>query len=432
MGVPPFGSTIMFKRTTGTKDVVQARRIRDAIFEEYGFDLPKEDASRRAAEKGMGSNDFYFEALGSVSGTYDQLIAISETMDEYAQEARTDKDRAKFSAQRDALIRKAHEQISTPYEMAGIPHQYGLTLNEAKSKYEAEMVERNLPAKTVAKLKLATRRFVEFVGKNPLLDDITRLRVKHFIRHVKLAGQSASTTSNDLTFLGQAFAFAQDEGFLASSIDNPFREHNLIGFEKATETQRFTTEQICSLLKECGKDLELSALIYLGYYTGMRLDEIHTANLIKIDDSDVWDVATAGGKTASAPRKVPVHAALRTALEQLDHWPDLDKTLAWKSRTSDALGKRFGRLKKRVLKELAVDDKPYMFHSFRHGFVTQLMEASYTELEVADLSGHSKSKAATEAGKTYFKKQLLPKLTTMMGAITPLPMPIELGLIQKK
>lgn len=419
----------MFKRTTGTRDIAEARRIRDAVFQELGFDLPQEDAARRSVEKSMGGNDFYFEAIGSVSGTYDELIAISETIDEYAQDARNAKDRDKFNAQRDALVRKAHEQVSTPYEMAGVPHKYGLTLREAKTKYEAEMAERHMPQKTVAKLSLATKRYMEYAGGNPRLEDISRPRVKHFIRHLRGAGQSASTTSNDLSFLAQAFAFAQDEGFLVSSIANPFRGHRLTGFEKATETERFTTEQVCLLLAGCKSDLELSALIYLGYYTGMRLDEIHTAQLIQIESAYVWDVATEGGKTASATRKVPVNSELKTALQQLDFWPTVNQRVAWKSLTSDALGKRFGRLKKRVLKELTVDDKPYMFHSFRHGFVTQLMEAGYTELKVADLSGHSKSKAATEAGKTYFKPQLLLKLTAMIEAITQLPTPAELGLI---
>jgi integrase len=427
IGTPPFGTRTMFKRTTGTTDLAEARLIRDAVFKQVGFESASDEKARKLAEKGMGRSDFYFEAHNSVSGTYEELIAQSETLDEYAQDAINPKTEAKYAAQRDALVRKAHETITKPYEMIAVPHRYELTLGEAKTKYKVEMEERELTKKTVAKLETAFNRYIAFAGSNPLLSDITLPRVRQFVRHLREAGLSASTTSNDLTFLGSAFQFAQEEGFLDPQVTNPFRGHRLSGFAKKIETQRFNEKQILSLLVGCTQDSELRAFIYLGYYTGMRLEEAYSAKLVDIDGLRVWDVASEGGKNESAPRKVPVGDSLWKALEELGYSPKLDHSVPWKTASAGALGKRFGRLKKRVLKDLGADDKPYMYHSFRHGFITQLLEQSYHELEVADLTGHSKSKGSTEAGRTYFKKQLLPKLTTMVNAIKPIPSPQELA-----
>ena len=96
--------------------------------------------------------------------------------------------------------------------------------------------------------------------------------------------------------------------------------------------------------------------------------------------------------------------------------------MAWQTASGQAIGKRFGRLKIKVLKDLGImDHATYNFHSLRHTFQTELYAADYNELMVADLVGHAKSGVAkTEAGRTYFGRLPMSKLVEMVDAIPPL------------
>jgi len=50
-----------------------------------------------------------------------------------------------------------------------------------------------------------------------------------------------------------------------------------------------------------------------------------------------------------------------------------------------------------------------------------LLTAKYSELEIADLTGHKKSNIGrTQAGKTYFARQPMPKLIEMIESIPKL------------
>ena len=96
--------------------------------------------------------------------------------------------------------------------------------------------------------------------------------------------------------------------------------------------------------------------------------------------------------------------------------------LQWSRPTHDSVGKKFGRLKNSTLEQVGVTDpeqkKEYVHHSFRHGFVTMLIEAGFNELEFADLTGHSKSfLGRTEAGRTYASTAHLMKLKTIIYAL---------------
>ena len=67
------------------------------------------------------------------------------------------------------------------------------------------------------------------------------------------------------------------------------------------------------------------------------------------------------------------------------------------------------------------DKRHYGHHSFRHGVITALLAAGYNEVEIADLTGHKKSNIGrTEAGRTYFHRQGIAKLETMVRDIPTL------------
>ena len=144
----------------------------------------------------------------------------------------------------------------------------------------------------------------------------------------------------------------------------------------------------------------------------MRLDEIFTAKLYKEENVRIFSVAEKGGKTESATRIIPIHSELKKI-----------ELSSWISPSSTALGKRFGRLKDKMLNELGMEKHKIKFvhHSFRHGFSRILLTARYSELEIADLTGHKKSNIGkTQVGKTYFARQPISKLIQMIECIPEL------------
>ena len=186
----------------------------------------------------------------------------------------------------------------------------------------------------------------------------------------------------------------------------------MTNFKEPNVREPFTNEMIAKLLNLASKDKELTQLIYVSYYTGMRLDEIFTAKLYKEENVRIFSVAEKGGKTESATRIIPIHSELKKI-----------ELSSWISPSSTALGKRFGRLKDKMLNELGMEKHKIKFvhHSFRHGFSRILLTARYSELEIADLTGHKKSNIGkTQAGKTYFARQPISKLMHMIECIPKL------------
>ena len=123
----------------------------------------------------------------------------------------------------------------------------------------------------------------------------------------------------------------------------------------------------------------------------MRISEVFTAKFITVDEVLCFDVASAGGKTESAPRIIPLHEDLKEKLAVRYQYAD-GEALNWTSPNEIALGKRFGRIKNQIIENLDGENNSahYGHHSFRHGFVTALMQAGLSEQEISDLTGHKR------------------------------------------
>ena len=198
---------------------------------------------------------------------------------------------------------------------------------------------------------------------------------------------------SELAALSNVWKYGVRNEYLQEGI-NPFANVRLKGFKNKTSRKPFTSEMLTELLKASKSDADMEQLIMCSYYTGMRLSEVFTAKFKSVGDVLCFDVATEGGKTESAKRLIPIHDDLRSWLEK-KYQNGQTNGLQWSTTTHDSVGKKFGRLKNSILEQVGVTDpeqkKEYVHHSFRHGFVTMLIEAGFNELEFADLTGHSKS-----------------------------------------
>lgn len=158
-----------------------------------------------------------------------------------------------------------------------------------------------------------------------------------------------------------------------------------------TEASRvaFTTEEVVHLLREAGRsgDTQLSQLIWLGMWTGCRIEELCS---LKCSDVSQRYFTAVDAKTEAGNRAVPIHSRLAPLLSHLiktsnDGYVMAGLTFNKFDGRSNAIGKRFGRLKK-----AQGFSKRHTFHSIRRTVATELQNALIPESVAADIVGHDK------------------------------------------
>lgn len=135
-----------------------------------------------------------------------------------------------------------------------------------------------------------------------------------------------------------------------------------------------------------GRDEQLADLIRLGAYTGCRIEELCSLKLEQVG-ADRFTIEDA--KTEAGWRIVPIHSHIRQMVARLNNTSQDGYLLSGLTFNkygdrSNAIGKRFGRLKKSL-----GYGNDYVFHSFRKGVATQLEAAEVPENHVARLLGHN-------------------------------------------
>ncbi len=151
----------------------------------------------------------------------------------------------------------------------------------------------------------------------------------------------------------------------------------------------FLPDEVCKLVQAAKdrKDHELADLITLGAFTGARIEELCS---LKVADVGGSSFHIRDAKTQAGLREVPIHGALGPLVKRLkDASTDghilAGLTLNKYGDRSNAIGKRFGRLK------AALGYGPqHVFHSLRKTLVTLLEDAGVSENLAADIVGHEK------------------------------------------
>ena len=129
----------------------------------------------------------------------------------------------------------------------------------------------------------------------------------------------------------------------------------------------------------------LSDLITLGAYTGCRIEELCSLKLTSVTDDRI-EIEDA--KTEAGWRTIPIHSQIRQLVARLrdtstDGYLLSGLTFNKYGDRSNAIGKRFGRLKSKC-----GYGSDYVFHSFRKGVAAQLETAHVPENVSARLLGH--------------------------------------------
>lgn len=226
------------------------------------------------------------------------------------------------------------------------------------------------------------RRAVQhFVEHLPYLHSVKRVAVKTYFNELGLAYQ---TQAKKLNSLRQFWVYVHDQ-LEADDIPDPWRDAISKKVKKANnkpiwDREAFTIEQLHQLHREA-KGQDLKDLIKIAAYTGMRIEEVCSRSHV---EGDCFVVGNA--KTEAGIRAIPIHPKLRED-NILERWETTKPKLSLNKYgdKSNAIGKRFGRLKT----SLGFEGN-YTFHSIRHSVASELFRVDPTQHLVTSLIlGHS-------------------------------------------
>ncbi len=343
-----------FMKSTGTRDVRQARLFRDAIALEW--------TRLRNLLKPQGGS--------SVDQIIDELRRVSV----YAKEAP-----ASFGA-----------SIQACPSLLKMRDLYLLQYSEKRK------------LTTLSKTNKAVEVLLTHLKKKDVqLRDINRTIVTGWLDKLKTE-RAPQTIQNYISALAQIWDLARNRYHDAPQ-DNPWRGHALEAKSSKVSYEVFAPGELAKIYSLL--DDEMKAVTAIGAYSGMRLNEICTLRESSIKNIEgVLCFEITEGKTKSAARIVPVHSKIIPLVKSLLKTTHSGFLFYHASITDRADGKRstwhtqqFTRAKRKALGEPAAERK--VFHSLRHAFVQQLDRAQVPEDRIALLVGHERG--STESFKTY-------------------------------
>ncbi|QCQ72922.1 site-specific integrase [Citrobacter sp. TBCP-5362] len=350
-----------FMKSTGTRDIRQARLFRDAIALEW--------TRLRNLLKPQGGS--------SVDQIIDELRRVSM----YAKEAP-----ASFGA-----------SVQACPSLLKMRDLYLLQYSEKRK------------LTTLSKTNKAVEVLLTHLKKKDVqLRDINRTIVTGWLDKLKTE-RAPQTIQNYISALAQIWDLARNRYHDAPQ-DNPWRGHALEAKSSKVSYEVFAPGELAKVYTLL--DDEMKAVTAIGAYSGMRINEICTLRESSIKTIEgVLCFEITEGKTKSAARIVPVHSKIIPLVKSLLKTTHSGFLFYHASITDRADGKRstwhtqqFTRAKRKVLGEPAAERK--VFHSLRHAFVQQLDRAQVPEDRIALLVGHERGN--TESFKTYSKNSASP------------------------
>lgn len=251
--------------------------------------------------------------------------------------------------------------------------------------------------KTTAKTKdMCASDIKEFATRFRSVAAVNKPAVKAWTADLIADGITTKTMQRKLSALRGYWKHLQSVSKAPEGVD-PFHALDLPKragrVRREDKRQPFTAPEVVKLMADARErdELDLVDLIDLARWTGMRIEE---ACAIRIEDAKLGATiphfTINAGKTDAAIREVPIHSSLLPVIERLvkdskDGYLITGQPENKYHDRSNALGKRFGRLKT----EMGFG-KNHVFHSIRKTVSTIFENASVGENVAADIIGHDK------------------------------------------
>jgi integrase len=258
-------------------------------------------------------------------------------------------------------------------------------LAEYLAEKKGHITQRVLQAK-----RTRIQRLADWAGEGAALGEINRRTAGAYTAHMqRTRGLEVSTARDELKTLSSFFRWAITRGY--SDAMNPFegqsdtlREDTRATSEN-TERRAWTPDELRLFFdKATGVYAVLAAL---GLFTGMRLSELCNLRVADVVD-DVISVKE--GKFKATKRRVPVHQAIRHAVDNLradsaDGWlvPGLT-TGDPDARRGESMSSQFSRYRRK----LGITADGVVFNGLRKNFITQLVQRQVPDHEIQQLVGH--------------------------------------------
>lgn len=259
---------------------------------------------------------------------------------------------------------------------------------------EAFLAEKSKDAKPKT-IDLYRTSLARFCDRFPRSSDVTTQTVRQWVRELRNEGVADNTLQRTFSAVRGYWRYLQDSGVLAEGVD-PFagvlriseKGRNRRG--KAQPYRAFEPAEVVKLLRaaEAKRDNQLVNLIYLGMWTGCRIESLCSLKVADVSK----DAIRVSDKTEAGDRLVPIHQQLRPKIETLCSSSSDGYVLSGLSPNkygdrSNAVGKRFGRLKD----AFGFNERCWGFHSIRKTVVTQLQRAGVPEDVTMAIVGHENS-----------------------------------------
>jgi len=229
---------------------------------------------------------------------------------------------------------------------------------------------------------------------------ITIKSVDLWIRHIAKKGELTASSVNRIIGSGKNFfKYLQLIKEVPQSESNPFivptefkisNKPNSKSINKTQSWLPFSPKEIVGLHQDALNEHQtLADLILIAMHTGARIEEICSL-LCKHINLHEQSITIVDAKTEAGERTIPIHPFIKDRIEELIEESTDDYLLTGLTKNkygdrSNAIGKRFGRLKTKHN-----FSSRYVFHSIRKTFTTMLENAGVGENLAADIVGHEK------------------------------------------
>ena len=271
-------------------------------------------------------------------------------------------------------------------------------LSELTAQWETYEKNRGLEKKTVTQAMSDIELLVPHL---PTANLLTKEHVSLWIKGISRKGNlSAASVNRVLSSCRSFFKYLKYIEEIDEETIDPFvvpnefkigKKRNSKALNKRESWLPFTPNAVVQIYDAAISkgDTSLANVILLGAYTGGRIEEI--CSLKKSDvNMNTKSFNISDAKTEAGIRELPIHdeilplvASLMGGDDPIYLVPHL--TMSKYDDRSNAMGKRFGRLKT----SMGFTSR-YVFHSIRKTFTTLLENASINENITADIVGHEK------------------------------------------
>lgn len=285
---------------------------------------------------------------------------------------------------REELIEKRGDHVAKAFGDVALGLQTPSSLHLAKWKGAIAHLAQKTQDQAIKDVDRLVKQF-------PTIEAMTPPAAREWVDALHRQGYTASSVKRMMSFWRSYWRYL---GSVAAVPPNSFP----FSVEMVQKTKQakgdswvpFAPEDVPKLWKAAqdAGDAVLVDLILLGAYSGARIEELCALKLERIGGDDSFRVDDA--KTPAGIREVPIHPALRPLVARLkenstDGYLLSGLTFNKYGDRSNAIGKRFGRLKTAL-----GFNGSYVFHSLRKTVVTLLEDAGVSENLAADIVGHEK------------------------------------------